>query len=363
VIFSGTREGQKTAPNAKVTLVLDNAAEPKEIPIATDEVHISRKVHLDGRSEYFLNGSKITRSEIIDTIAMCGISIDGYNVIRQGEIANFANMNPLQVRGLFEEIAGIASYDEKRDKAQKNLDDARTKLRIATVRLEESMKNLARLEKEKEDAVRYQELTVRIKNTEAKLVHARIRQLKDRIDEIVSKIDDLKEKKKSSLETIEQITVAIGSYDEKLKEAKAKVKDATTQSFNTLTNEIEELTRKYSIESTNKVQKERELEQLKENKINAKEELDSINLEDSELARDSLSTKEQLQGTDSTLKKIKEELDLKRQMLETSKSSEVMDQLEEIRSNTAEMNKRRADMESQLAIFNNNINIVQSKLK
>ncbi|MHA1461554.1 MAG: chromosome segregation protein SMC [Candidatus Heimdallarchaeota archaeon] len=362
VIFSGTREGQKTAPNAKVTLVLDNAAEPKEIPIATDEVHISRKVHLDGRSEYFLNGSKITRNEIIDTIAMCGISIDGYNVIRQGEIANFANMNPLQVRGLFEEIAGIASYDEKRDKAQKNLDDARTKLRIATVRLEESMKNLARLEKEKEDAVRYQELTVRIKNTEAKLVHARIRQLKDRIDEIVSKIDDLKEKKKSSLETIEQITVAIGSYDEKLKEAKAKVKDATTQSFNTLTNEIEELTRKYSIESTNKVQKERELEQLKENKINAKEELDSINLEDSELARDSLSTKEQLQGTDSTLKKIKEELDLKRQMLETSKSSEVMDQLEEIRSNTAEMNKRRADMESQLAIFNNNINIVQSKL-
>ncbi len=154
-------------------------------------------MHLDGRSEYYLNGSKITRGEIIDTIAMCGISIDGYNVIRQGEIANFANMSPLQVRGLFEEIAGIASYDEKKEKAQKNLDDARTKLRIATVRLEESMKNLARLEKEKEDAIRYQELTIRIKNTEAKLIHARIRQLKDRIVEIVSKIDDLKEKKKS----------------------------------------------------------------------------------------------------------------------------------------------------------------------
>lgn len=319
-------------------------------------------MHLDGRSEYFLNGSKITRNEIIDTIAMCGISIDGYNVIRQGEIANFANMSPLQVRGLFEEIAGIASYDEKKEKAQKNLDDARTKLRIATVRLEESMKNLARLEKEKEDAVRYQELTVRIKNTEAKLVHARIRQLKDRIVEIVSKIDDLKDKKKSSEETIDHLTVAIVSYDKRLKEAKAKVKDATTQSFNTLTSEIEELTKKYSVDVSNKSQKERELEQLKENKITAKEELDAIYLENSELASDNLSTKEQLDGTDSTLKKIKEELDLKRQMLETSKSSEVMNQLEEIRSTTAEMNKRRADIESQLAIFNNNINITKSKI-
>lgn len=319
-------------------------------------------MHLDGRSEYFLNGSKITRSEIIDTIAMCGISIDGYNVIRQGEIANFSNMSPLQVRGLFEEIAGIASYDEKKDKAQKNLDDARTKLRIATVRLEESMKNLARLEKEKEDAIRYQELTLRIKNTEAKLVHARIRQLKDKIVENVTKIDELKAKKKSSEEAIEQITVAIESYDKMLKEAKAKVKDATTQSFNTLTSEIEELTRKYSVESANKIQKERELERLKENKITAKEQLDTIYSDNSELERDDLSTKEQIDGTDSTLTKIKEELDLKRQMLETSKSSEVMVQLEEIRATSSEMNKRRADIESQLAIFNNNINISKSKI-
>ncbi len=49
-------------------------------------------------------------------------------------------------------------------------------------------------------------------------------------------------------------------------------------------------------------------------------------------------------------------------MLETSKSNEVMNQLEEIRSTSAEMNKRRADIESQLAIFNNNINITKSKL-
>lgn len=362
VIFSGTKEGQKTAPYAKVTLILDNSAEPKQIPIATDEVHISRKVYLDGRSEYFLNGSRITRSEIIDTIAMCGIAIDGYNVIRQGEIANFSNMSPLQIRGLFEEIAGIASYDEKKEKAQKNLDDARTKLRIATVRLEESMKNLQRLEKEKEDALRYQELNARIKSTEAKLVHARIRQLKDRVNEILIKINTLKEEKKSTDETIEQMQVAIKSYDEMIREAKTKVKDATTQTFNTLTEEIEELQKRYSEKSANKNQRELELENLKGNKISFENELETILSENTLLEQDDLSTQEQLEGTDITLKKIQEELDNQRKMLETSKTGEIMNQLEEIRSNTTELNKRKADIESQLAIYNNNMNIINSKV-
>lgn len=362
VIFSGTREGQKTAPYAKVTLVLDNSAEPKDIPVATDEVYIGRKVHLDGRSEYFLNGSRITRTEIIDTIAMCGISIDGYNVIRQGEIANFANMSPLEVRGLFEEIAGIASYDEKKEKAQKNLEESKTKLRIATVRLEESMKNLARLEKEKEDALRYQELTTKIKNTEAKLIHARIRQYKERAGEIEEEIKELKEKKQKSEEIIDQIHVAIESYDDLIKKAKSKVKDAQTQSFNTLTEEIEKLSELHSEKIAELTQEKRELESLLENKKAFEEELQEILEENTDLDETISSTKEQLDGTDATLKKIQEELDNKRKLLETSRNSEIMDQLEEIRSNVTEMNKRRADIESQLAIFNNNLNIINSKI-
>ncbi len=362
VIFSGTKEGHKTAPNSRVTLVLDNSAEPKVIPISTDEVHISRKVFLDGRSEYYLNGSRITRNEIIDTIAMCGIAIDGYNVIRQGEIANFANMSPLQVRGLFEEIAGIASYDEKKEKAQKNLDVARTKLRIATVRLEESMKNLARLEKEKEDALRYQELKVQIKNTEAKLIHVRIKQLNDRVKEVESSISNLKEQQKNSQTTIEQIEAGIKSYDDMIQEAKEKVKDATTETFNTLSKKIEGLTKNLSEESSKKTQIVTGLETLIGQKETVENQLESIFEENSDLETYSSSTKQQLDGADVTLQKIQEELDLKRNMLDTSKSSEIMDQLEEIRSNSTEMNKRKAEYESQLAIYNNNLNINNSRI-
>lgn len=362
VIFSGTKEGHKTAPHAKVTLILDNSKEPKQIPIATDEVHISRKVYQDGRSEYLLNGSRITRGEIIDTLAICGISIDGYNVIRQGEIANFASMSPLQIRNLFEEIAGIAAYDEKKEKAQKNLDDARTKLRIATVRLEESMKNLTRLEKEKEDALRYQELKVRIKNTEAKLIHARIREMKERIGEITTNIDSLKEAQTNAETTIENIETAIKSYDDLLTEAKAKVKDATTQSFNTLSKEIEGLTKELSEETAKKKQISIELDALKLRKDTMENQLETIFEENSELEGYTTSTKEQIDGADVTLQKIQEELDSKRKALESSRSSEIMDQLEEIRSNTTEMNKRRSEYESQLAIYNNNMNITNSKI-
>jgi chromosome segregation protein len=295
-------------------------------------------------------------------MAMCGISIDGVNVIRQGEIASFANMSSLEIRSLFEEIAGIAAYDEKRDRAQKNLEDARTKLKIASVRLEESMKNLERLEKEKEDALRYQELKIRIKNTEAKLIHARIRQLKDRITEIETNIQTLKDTQKKSESTIEQIEVAIKSYDNLIAEAKTKVKDATTHSFNILTGEIEELTKKLSQEQMKKDQIQTELSTLMQSKESIDNQLEKVLEENKELEQFTSSKVGQLEGADDTLKKIQGELDVKRQMLESSRTGEIMDQLEEIRTNTTEMNKRKAEFESQLAIFNNNLNINNSKI-
>ncbi len=362
VIFSGTKEGQKTAPYAKVTLVLDNSGEPKEIPIATDEVHISRKVYIDGRSEYLLNGSRITRNEIIDTLSICGISIDGYNVIRQGEIANFSNMSPLQIRGLFEEIAGIAAYDEKKEKAQKNLEDAKSKLRVATVRFEDSSRNLERLRKEKEDALRYQELTVRIKNTEAKLIHARMRQLKDHIVEINEKVTALKQEQIKSKDLIEQMSTGIKSYDDLIQQAKAKVKDATTQTINTLSAEIEKLTITLSEESSKKNIIQRELENLDTRKTELEDEINTLFEENAELEEFTANTAEKIDGADVTLKKIQDELDIKRRLLDNAKSNEVMDQLEEIRMNNTEMNARKAECESQLAIYNNNININNSKI-
>jgi chromosome segregation protein len=363
VIFSGTKEGQKTAPFAKVTLILDNSSEPKEIPISTDEVHIGRKVFLDGRSEYYLNGSKITRNEIIDTLGICGITIDGYNVIRQGEIANFSNMSPLEIRGLFEEIAGIAAYDEKKDKAEKNLEKARTKLRIATVRVEESIKNLNRLEKEKEDALRYQELKVKIKNTEAKLIHGRIRHFKDQIKELEQKISDFEGKKEDIKTRIKEMGVAIKNYDNMILEAKKKVKDATTQSINELSKEIEQLTKQESEKITKKNQIVSQLTELENQEEELQEELDKLQEERKELEEHTESAIEQLEGTDITLKKIQQELETKRQLLESSKNTELMERLEAIRSEYAEMNKRKANVESQLVIITNNLKITESKIE
>lgn len=362
VIFSGTKEGQKTAPHAKVTLILDNSQEPKEIPISTNEVHIGRKVYQDGRSEYYLNGSRITRTEIVDTLDICGISIDGYNVIRQGEIAKFANMSPLQLRNLFEEIAGIAAYDERKEKAEKKLEDARTKLKIASVRLEESMKNLNRLEKEKKDALRYQELKVKIKNTEAKLLHARIRQNKKKKQQAIQKIEDLKQQKEKGKETIKQMKVAIKSYDEMIEEEKNKLKNASTQTFNTITEEIEQLTHKHSTLSSERKVVENQLEDISRHQQKIREQITEINSNTRELQSNHVTTQNQLEGADKTLFKIKEELDSKREILESSKSNQLMKELEDQRALIAEKNKEKAELESQLAILNNNLNILDSRI-
>lgn len=362
VIFAGTKEGQKKASYAKVTLVLDNSTEPKEIPIATNEVQIGRKVHLDGRSEYYLNGSRITRSEIIDTLGICGISIDGYNVIRQGEIAKFSNMSAIELRELFEEIAGIAAYDEKKAKAQDNLEKARNKLQIATVRVEESIKKLNRLEQEKKDALKYQELKNRIKNTEAKLLHARIRQLKEQISETKQEISTLRTEQEVIKKKMVKLVEEISDYDEKIQKAKAQVKDASGDSLNNLNATIEALAKKQSEELSGLKQRKSELEAIGLKKQQLELKLTETLEENRDLKERNSLLQDNLEGTDVTLKKIQQELKKQRKLLENSRSTEKLDRLEEVRSKISHINNELSSLDSRITILNNDLKINQTRI-
>jgi chromosome segregation protein len=363
VIFSGTKEEHRRASFAKVTLILDNSKDPKEIPIASNEVHIIRKVDSDGRSQYYLNGSRITRGEIIDTLGMCGISLDGYNVIRQGEIAKFSDLSPIEIRELFEEIAGIAAYDEKKEKAQQNLEKARTKLRIANVRLEESEKKLKQLENEKRDALRYQELQVKIKNTEAKLLHARIRKLKEETKEKEKRIKTIQEKQKDYAKSIEQMKIGLEAYENQLDEENLKVQEATGKKLPELSAKMEELNQKLSIQQATRNQLQEKITGLTGAIKELNEQEDHLTEENQSLQNEEISLQKQLKGREEQIKALQEELTEKKDHLDNLRSTEKMDQLEEIRTNKSEFSEQKAEIESQLAILNNKLSINDSKIE
>ncbi|HDM05754.1 MAG TPA: chromosome segregation protein SMC, partial [Candidatus Aenigmarchaeota archaeon] len=168
LIFNGGKKGN-AASYAKVTLWLDNS--DGIFPSENGEISISRKVNRKGISVYKLNGKTVTRSQILDVLSNARIYPDGHNIIHQGDVTRVIEMNPVERRGIIDEIAGIAEYDEKKERAKKNLEEVEQKLREIEIILSERFETLKRLETERNIALKYRELTEELEKLQASLVH------------------------------------------------------------------------------------------------------------------------------------------------------------------------------------------------
>ncbi len=119
LIFNGGKKG-KPATKAMVTLYIDNAA--RDIPINSKEIKISRTIDLSGNSVYRLNGRRTTRMQILDVLSAANVRPDGHNIVLQGDVTRVIDMAPVERRGVIDEIAGIAEYDDKKRKANRELE-------------------------------------------------------------------------------------------------------------------------------------------------------------------------------------------------------------------------------------------------
>ncbi|MCB0109987.1 MAG: AAA family ATPase, partial [Caldilineaceae bacterium] len=111
VIFSGSDKRARLGM-AEVTLTLDNSA--GQVPIDFLEVEITRRAYRDGDNEYLLNGKRVRLQDITELLGHTGLSKRTYAVIGQGLIDRVLNLSAEERRSLFEEAAGITSYQHKR---------------------------------------------------------------------------------------------------------------------------------------------------------------------------------------------------------------------------------------------------------
>src|SRR6195256_2262908 len=91
VIYVGG-ERRSRAAFAEVTLVFDNTA--GRLPVDYHEVAIKRRVERDGESDYFLNGSRIRRRDLIHMLASTGLTVDSYAIIGQHDIEEIVGWSP-----------------------------------------------------------------------------------------------------------------------------------------------------------------------------------------------------------------------------------------------------------------------------
>ncbi|KYC45993.1 MAG: Chromosome partition protein Smc [Candidatus Methanofastidiosum methylothiophilum] len=186
LIFNGT-EDEKKAEEAIVSITFNN--EDGGFPIEEKKVTISRAVNSKGEGEYRVNGKRATRSYVLDIFSYVGIRPDGHNIVMQGDIAHFINMNPVDRRGIIEEISGIAEFDDKKEKGLRELEKAQENITRVELVISEVKNRLDRLLRDKKDAERYQVIDKEIKHKWAIYYHSKLRELEDKKIKLESNIE------------------------------------------------------------------------------------------------------------------------------------------------------------------------------
>jgi chromosome segregation protein len=134
VIYAGG-ERRSRAAFAEVTIVFDNTA--GRLPLDYHEVAIRRRVERDGESDYFLNGTRVRRRDLIHVLASTGLTVDSYAIIDQRDIETIVVCSPAERRALLEEAAQVRGVKARRQEAGQRLTElAQNLLRLEDLRSE-----------------------------------------------------------------------------------------------------------------------------------------------------------------------------------------------------------------------------------
>lgn len=299
VIFSGS-DNKKQMNMAQVSIVLDNS--DKSLPIAFDEVNVTRRVFRTGDSEYLINKSPVRLKEIKELLLDTGIGKDGYSMIGQGRIDEILSGRNEDRREIFEEATGVSKNKYKKTESEKRLVKNEENLEKLNNELKVKQQEYNILKKQSENAKEGIKLTSRLevlelnilqkaidkssadlKNDKSKLeyinkeleeenkkyeiLNSKLSPINKQIEEKELEIENLNSKKQSNLNKINSISNEINILNEKIKFYKTDI-----DRFN---NSIEMNNNKISNLYNNIKSKEKELERLIK-----KEKVFKIDLED-----------------------------------------------------------------------------------
>jgi len=224
LIYDGPH-GKPTS--ASVSLVFDNSN--REMLIDADEVVIGRDVLSNGRGRYKLQGRTVTRWQIIDFLDTANIHLDGFNIVQQGLIAQLAQMDPLERRKIIERMAGIEAYDLKKEEALKELEQADFNLKQVETRIGDVLEIMERLKEEKEAALRYEEIGIRINEIEDLLLLGKLMLLEDSLADIDGEIDRCEEECSDISAHIDSDQEFLEELDSKIIEMEVRLSDKTEE--------------------------------------------------------------------------------------------------------------------------------------
>ncbi|KAF2663703.1 chromosomes protein 2 structural maintenance [Microthyrium microscopicum] len=155
------KRGQAGVTKASVTIVFDNRDKAKS-PIGFEEyaqISVTRQIVLGGTSKYLINGHRAQQQTVQNLFQSVQLNINNPNfLIMQGRITKVLNMKPVEILAMIEEAAGTRMYEDRRDKALKNMAKKELKVQeIASLLKDEIDPKLDKLRQEKRAFLDFQQ--------------------------------------------------------------------------------------------------------------------------------------------------------------------------------------------------------------
>ncbi len=182
VIFVGTQD--KAAKSvASVELTFEHTQDEQtgirhELNLY-HELSVRRQVNMEGRSDYFINGTRARRRDVVDVFLGTGLGARSYAVIEQGMIGRIVDSSPMQLREFIEEAAGVSRYQARREETQKKLEATQDNLARLQDMQSELLRQQKTLLKQASIAERYQALTQMQADTQQQLAIQQLYQAKE----------------------------------------------------------------------------------------------------------------------------------------------------------------------------------------
>ncbi|MGM5483837.1 MAG: chromosome segregation protein SMC [Nanobdellota archaeon] len=314
LIYNGGKTKQP-AKQGEVSIFLDNSE--GTFPVEKKEIKITRIIKSSGQSIYKINDEKHTREQLLELLRSASIDPNGYNIILQGDIVRLVEMSPNERRGIIEEIAGISVYEEKKQKASKELEKIEKNINDAELIMKEREGYLDELKKEKDQAINYKELSERLKSIKATVV-------KLDLEEKKQKNSGFEEEKKSQQEKIDKI-------NDEIKELKKEFENLKKEA-----SKINEEVEKRG--ETKQIQVHKEVENLKVDIAKKKETITGLNNEKEK-------TKNQIKSYNEHIKELK------------ANSQEEIKEQKNLQENIRQLEKQKKELEQKISDFKKKNNL------
>jgi chromosome segregation protein len=201
LIYNG--ESAKRPDFAQVTIKFDNL--DHKMPVASDEVSITRKIRETDSGYYsyfYFNGKAVSLTDIHTHLAKAGVTPEGYNVVMQGDVTRIINMTPVERRKIIDEIAGVAEFDSKKERALNELEIVRERVERVDIIIGEVGQQLEKLKEERDQALKYQSLKTEKMKFEGFVLLAKLKDAKTELGSVTADIEakeDVLEKLATSL--------------------------------------------------------------------------------------------------------------------------------------------------------------------